>query len=697
MPLISYATKWQDWSIRRKIYSVIIPAIVPLLATAWITYRSHSDTALESSQRICTMITEGKSANINSFLASQQEIFKKWIAEDIYGLAIEFKTLEELQSQFKSMVNASPGFSLLALSDSDGKVLVVTRQEKDATSNIGSLEESILPEVKSFIGLDEPSVILSNTKAITRPGTDSSSTYIFGFPCHDSSGNTNGLFLAYVNWSTIHKFIDLTAKSLEENDFPHGDSMVMDSQSRKFIAHSNTTLVGKETTLPPNVLEWMSRASNAGQPTPFTIDGEEQYVCFQPLLNSTELSPTDTDPGASTKKNASTNSSLIMLTIIPSSDIFTDVRNVLLFNVGIVCVGTLVLLVIFWVLSYSITTPLKRTIAILKDIAEGEGDLTKRLDADRRDELGELAGWFNTFTSKIREIIVDIAKNAETLIQASSTLSSTATKLSEGVEQTTNQSTIVASSAEEMSINMGNIANASDSMSSDIKTIAISVDEMTNSISEIAKNAEQASLVANDAARLAETSNQTIGQLGTAADEIGKVVEVIQDIAEQTNLLALNATIEAARAGEAGKGFAVVANEVKELAGQTASATEDIRNRVEGIQMSSNEAVKSIEHISVVIQKVNNVSHLIASAVEEQNITTKNIATKVSSTSKSASEVSSGVAECAVASQEITKNIAGVESAAKDTSNGASQTSIASRELADLADQLMGLVGQFKV
>jgi len=203
--------------------------------------------------------------------------------------------------------------------------------------------------------------------------------------------------------------------------------------------------------------------------------------------------------------------------------------------------------------------------------------------------------------------------------------------------------------------------------------------------------------VADNAAQLVSTSNSQIGELGGAADEIGKVIEVIQDIAEQTNLLALNATIEAARAGDAGKGFAVVATEVKELAKQTASATEDIRKRIKGIQGSSGRAVKSIGDISDVVKQVNELSRMIASVVEEQSITTKEIARNMVQSSNAAQMVSRGVAESATATQEITRNIVGVDQAARQSAQGAAQTQTTSRELSTVAEQLQGLVGQFKV
>jgi methyl-accepting chemotaxis protein len=358
----------------------------------------------------------------------------------------------------------------------------------------------------------------------------------------------------------------------------------------------------------------------------------------------------------------------------------------------LIAVGTITIL-----FAKKIIRPLLAVTDGLKDIAQGEGDLTKRLKADSNDEVGELAGWFNTFLEKLQGIIRQIVGNAKTIAGSSTELSATATQLASGAEEATNQSSTVASAAEEMATNMNNMAAVTEQMTVNIKTISAATQQMTASISEIAKNAGQASTVAGNATSIAQSSNETIGQLGNAADEIGKVIQVIQDIAEQTNLLALNATIEAARAGDAGKGFAVVATEVKELAKQTAEATEDIRGRIEGIQSSTGQAVKSIGLISDVIQQVNEISRTIASAVEEQNVTTKEIAQNVAQTSHAAETVSVGVTQSAMASKEITQNIAGVDQAAKQTAEGAAHTQSAGVELSKLAEALQTLVGQFQV
>jgi methyl-accepting chemotaxis protein len=426
---------------------------------------------------------------------------------------------------------------------------------------------------------------------------------------------------------------------------------------------------------------------------------------------------------------------------------------VLLLTMSIVA-SVVVLLAVL--LARRIVRPLKAVKERIKDIASGEGDLTKRLpirkmscsttkkcgqpgcpdhdenvycwetvgsnaseeniacptilsgelkDCDAcsvmqsamRDEIDEIAVWFNTFLTKLSQIITRIAGTASTLSGSSDQLTSTASEMAGGAEATTEQSAAAATAAEEMTVNLDKMAAGTEQMLGNVKSVASAIEQMTANIAEIASSAEQASTVADSAASLAESSNTTIGTLGQSADEIGKVIEVIQDIAEQTNLLALNATIEAARAGEAGKGFAVVATEVKELAKQTAQSTEDIRGKIESMQGSSSHAVESIGEISSVIQQVNELSRMIASAVEEQSITTQDIAKSISETAQATQSVSTEVAESAAASHRITQNIAQVDQVAKQTAEGVTHTRTAGGEMSQLASQLTELVGQFKL
>lgn len=370
--------------------------------------------------------------------------------------------------------------------------------------------------------------------------------------------------------------------------------------------------------------------------------------------------------------------------------------RMLWFSLAIVGLSSVALVAVALLVTRSLIRPIDATVETLRDIAEGEGDLTRRLDENQVGELGDLAKNFNRFASRIHDIVRQISGNATTLSSASDQLSSSAAHLSAGATQSKTQSATVSSAAEELSINMQNMAMSTKEMSNGIGTVAQAVEEMKQTILEIAENAERSAEVAGQAATAASVSNAKVGDMGAAASEIGKVIEVIQDIAEQTNLLALNATIEAARAGEAGKGFAVVATEVKELAKQTATATDDIRNRIEVMQRSTGQAVDSIAQISEVIGRVNELSRMIASAVEEQSITTQQISTHIGSTAELAETVARGVSESAQASREITENISHVDGVLQETAAGADQSRASGEELNRLASEMRSLVDQFR-
>ena len=229
----------------------------------------------------------------------------------------------------------------------------------------------------------------------------------------------------------------------------------------------------------------------------------------------------------------------------------------------------------------------------------------------------------------------------------------------------------------------GVVSQASKEVNQNLQSVSSGADEMTVTIQSIATNAQEAATAASNAVQTAQSANATVGKLGESSAEIGEVIKVITSIAQQTNLLALNATIEAARAGEAGKGFAVVANEVKELAKQTAKATEDISRKITAIQTDTKGAVEAIVSITGVIKQVNDISGSIATAVEEQSATTN--------------EMTRNVADAAKGSGEITNSVAGVADAARGTWNSAQESQKAAHELAGMAVQLQNLVAQFKI
>ncbi|HEX3450621.1 MAG TPA: methyl-accepting chemotaxis protein [Isosphaeraceae bacterium] len=296
------------------------------------------------------------------------------------------------------------------------------------------------------------------------------------------------------------------------------------------------------------------------------------------------------------------------------------------------------------------------------------GDLTREIQVKGADSIGQMGEGLAKFLANLRQSVSSISEMAQTLASSSRQLTAVSQQMASNAEETAAQANVASAAAEQVSKN--------------VTTVATGADEMGASIREIAKNTNEAARVATAAVKVAEKTNDTVAKLGESSAEIGNVIKVITSIAQQTNLLALNATIEAARAGEAGKGFAVVANEVKELAKQTAKATEDISRKIEAIQSDTKGAVDAIGQIGKIINQINDIQNAIASAIEEQTATT--------------GEISRNVAEAAKGSNEIAQNITGVAQAARSTTEGASNTKDSADGLSKMALELQQLVGQFK-
>ena len=426
-----------------------------------------------------------------------------------------------------------------------------------------------------------------------------------------------------------------------------------------------------------------------------------------------------------------------------------------------------------------ITRPIRDIVAYTKRI--GNGDLTAEIEMSTTDEIGEMAGDLGRSMGNIREMIREFSDTTNTLSSSSEELAAVSSQMAASAEQMDSQASMVAAAVEQVSSNVGTVASAAEqssasvssiasmteemsttfenvaqasrktsdnvtqmaraneNMSSQMSSVASSSEEMTSSLNEVAKNTVEASRISQNARKRTEDVNTRISALVSASKQIGKVVGVIKDIADQTNMLALNATIEAAGAGDAGKGFAVVAGEVKELARQSAEATDEIADQIDQIQTSTDDAVSAIEEINAVINKIAGINEMIASSVEEQTATASEISKSVASTamtvkdvsananesadlvkdiaqstdetSKTAAEVAQNIDElhngvkevarsadeAARGASEISKTIQSIGEASKQTALGASQTDASSQELARMATNLAELVSRFRV
>ena len=358
--------------------------------------------------------------------------------------------------------------------------------------------------------------------------------------------------------------------------------------------------------------------------------------------------------------------------------------------------GILIGVVLALVSTTSITRPVAAIVSALGEMARG--DVSRDLDAKwaaRGDEIGALAKAMQAVAANLRGMLRDVTGGVQTLASSSTEMSAIAGQMSSGAQGTSAKAATVATAAEEMSANTSSVAAGMEQATTNLSSVATATEEMSATIGDIAANSEKARAISAEAGVQAEGVAGLMKQLGAAAQEIGKVTETITSISSQTNLLALNATIEAARAGAAGKGFAVVANEIKELAQQTATATEEIKGRISGIQSSTGAAMADVDKIAGVIREVGEIVATIATAIEEQASVTRDMARNIAEATTGVKDANQRVAQTATVSQEIARDIAAVNTASGEMTSASQQVQASSLDLSQLAEQLKAMVGRF--
>jgi methyl-accepting chemotaxis protein len=515
----------------------------------------------------------------------------------------------------------------------------------------------------------------------------------FAAPVYDKTGQVIAIWKNVAKFSLVEEIIQTSYTGLQEQGLGSAELTLLDEKGNIIVDYDpskvgtlepihNMDIIGKFNLVDKNVESAVAvLAGNTGALTHSYHPGKKIYQTagYSPFKGALGF------PGM--KWN--------VLVRVDTAEALACTNLLKSLIVGIMALMVIVISVGSILVAKRFTNVIRSTNRALAAMAKG--DLTQRLRIQSRDEFSEMADSFNKFAEAVGAMVESLTENATHLESSSSDLSSLSHDLASGATQATNQSSSVAAAAEEMSVNMRQIAESTDDVSKNVRDAASSVSEMNGSIGEVAEHADHAATAAGNAALLVDLSNEKLAELSFAADQIGKVISVIQEIAEQTNLLALNATIEAARAGSAGHGFAVVASEVKELAKQTATATGDIRKRIQSIQITSGDAVAAIREISTVVNEVHALSGTIAQAVTEQREMAGRIAENVRQTAHAAEAVAVGISESAKASSEITLNINRVDQVLQTTAAGAAQSKSAGESFGRLSGEMRTLVAQFKI
>ncbi len=364
-----------------------------------------------------------------------------------------------------------------------------------------------------------------------------------------------------------------------------------------------------------------------------------------------------------------------------------------------VSLAALALSVLFGVIiTRSISHPIAAGVGVLDKVSQG--DLTQEIAQDlcsRKDEAGDLARALQKMLESVRRLVKDIGSGVQTLASSATELSAISSETATNVKSMSERAAAVAAAAEESSSNTTSVAAGMEEASTNLASVATATEQMSATVAEISANAEKARGISAQATEQAQMISSMMQQLGQAAHEIGKVTETINDISSQTNLLALNATIEAARAGAAGKGFAVVANEIKELARQTAAATEDIKTKISGVQSSTGSAISDIEKITSVTNEMGSLVAGIAAAIEEQATVTKDVAQNIAQASSGVRDANENVSQTASVSKSIAQDVATVNASVVEVRNGGEQVQASAMDLSVLAERLKQQVEYFRI
>lgn len=547
--------RWSSLKIGKKILIGSMLSILPMIVIVLVSANALKNGSVQNSGMVMRLVVGSSAATFNRSLMELANVFHNWTKEDVYGMSIEFQALTELQSDLATKLQGAPGFCTLFLTDNNGKVLITAEGSPD---NKGKMFE-----VVSTPGEDGRSVQLATNPFMNAPA--GAEAYLFSFQTKDTSGNPNGFLHAFVDCARLQQLTKGMNEELIGDGFPGAQSMIVDLSKKTVLVGSVPAAIGKPVQ-DQELLQWLT----SGKATALGNLAEE-YVIYDHLLDPARLG---------SGVNEAAGSKVVIASIVPRANVMDKVSSVVAIALIIGVVGAIVVVAVSVLIGRTITAPLKNMVDTVNVIAEG--DLTRRLNLDRGDEIGEVAEAVDTMSRK----------------------------MSEAVGRSTSISRVLESSAGEQAASL--------------EETAASLEEMSAMTRQNAENSSQANSLMITTNKISQEADSSMLELiasmkdiALASQETQKIVQTIDGIAFQTNLLALNAAVEAARAGEAGAGFAVVADEVRNLAKRAAEASQNTASLIDDTVAKVNAGVSLVEKTSKGFGEVKESNAKVGTLLEE--------------------------------------------------------------------------------
>ena len=645
-----------------KILSKLLIAFIPIIiisivAVSWIIYHKGASAVLDSQNEMMNKMVEKTIIELDSWFNERIRESLVYSENPLIVNAAEGLDYENAQIVLTTIKKSSNFYENIFIGNQSTTVVLDAVNSKTVGMILADL-----PGLKKGMTLNKAGSVFAT---VTRSPVDGSPVVPITAPIFGKNGDFSGLFGIAIY---------LKAFSGQLNKFSVGKTgylFMLDAQGN-FIAHPNPDLILKK-----NVGD-----SKWGKQM---LEMKKGHLSFQENGQSMVVYFDTYEP-----------QNLMIAAAVSSDEFLGPIHTVrwIAFLIGCAMVAVAVAITLF--VSRMMVRPINHIVANLKNIAEGEGDLTMRLPIQSRDEVGELAKWFNLFIDKIQELVNHIIENSERVTNASQSLNSVSAQLNSDTENAAGLAENVATASDELTVNLNSVSAAMEQSSTNIAMVSAAGEEMSVTINEILEQIERARSISNNAVIQSTKTSEKMDTLNGFAKSIGQVTETISEISEQTNLLALNATIESARAGEAGKGFAVVANEIKELARQTANATLNIQEQIDNVQSTTAVTVTDISHISNTIRSIDKIIETITKTMNEQASATREVADNISQASQGIQDVNENVSQSSSVAGQISQDISMVSGDVHDIRQSSTHVFNSAQQLQEMAEQLKGLVGQFK-